>query len=69
MQFENLLTEGAHGVQIATILPLRFQDYGPRATGVATNGGLRQWSAIIGQIAPTMEFYSPYAGTRAESLP
>ena len=65
VQFENVLTEGAHGVLIATNLldaGAPFQDYGLRAAGGATNGSHRQWSATVGEISRAAEYYAPYAG-------
>ncbi len=67
--FENVLTEGSHGVKIATNLLTGFDDYGLRAIMGGTNGGLRQWSAIISQILPDKEFYAPYAGQEPDPLP
>jgi hypothetical protein len=72
LEFENILTEGAHGVRISTNLlgnVEEFQDYGHRATPGITNEGLRQWSASIAEITPTKEFYAPYAGPEPDARP
>lgn len=62
LQFENVLTEGSHGVKIATNLLNGFADYGLRATAGGTNAGLRQWAATIAQVSAVKEYYAPYAG-------
>ena len=62
VQFDNVLTEGTHGVKISTNLVDGFDDYGLRAVGGVTNAGRRQWSATVGEISPVAEFYAPYAG-------
>lgn len=69
VQFENVLSEGAHGLLVATNLPDGFQDYGLRATAGATNEGKRQWSASVGQISATKEYYAPYAGLEPAARP
>ena len=70
VQFENVLTEGAHGVRISTnLLNDRFDDYGHRAAPASTNGGVRQWSATIAQASDTKEFYAPYAGPEPVPTP
>lgn len=70
VQFENVLTEGGHGVRIAADLrDNRFDDYGHRAVPGATNGGVRQWSAAIQQATADKEFYAPYAGPEPDPLP
>jgi hypothetical protein len=69
VQFENILTEGAHGVKISTNLLNGFTDYGLRADRVSTNDGVAQWSASIGQISPVKEYYAPYAGLEPEPTP
>jgi len=65
VQFENVLTEGAHGVRISTNLRGNvegFADYGLRATRLSTNGGAAQWSASVPEISGVAEYYAPYAG-------
>lgn len=62
VEFENVLTEGAHGLLISTNLVSGFQDYGLRATAGATNEGKRQWSASVPEISVAKEYYAPYAG-------
>lgn len=69
IQFQNVLTEGSHGVRISTNLAAGFADYGHRATAGPTNAGLRQWSATIGQISPAAEYYSAHAGPEPDPLP
>ena len=72
VQFENLLSEVAHGVRVATNLldaSLGFADYGLRATRISTNGGVGQWSAVVAQISSNKEFYAPYAGLEPDPLP
>lgn len=70
VQFENVLTEGAHGVRISTnLLNNRFDDYGHRAAPVSTNGGVRQWSAAIAQASAAKEFYTPYADPEPTPTP
>ncbi|MDD2240572.1 MAG: hypothetical protein PHI93_07925 [Kiritimatiellae bacterium] len=70
VQFENVLTEGAHGVRISTnLLNNQFDDYGHRATPASTNGGVRQWSAAIAQASDAKEFYTPYAGPEPNPTP
>ena len=69
IQFENVLTEGAHGVRISTNLLNGFADYGLRASGLTTNGGVRQWSATIPEASPVKEYYAPYAGLEPEAEP
>ncbi len=70
--FENVLTEGAHGVRISTNLLGNvegFADYGLRATRVSTNGGAAQWSASVPEISGVAEYYAPYAGLEPDPLP
>ena len=69
VQFENVLSEGAHGLRISTNLVTGFQDYGLRAVAGATNEGKRQWSASVGQISTTKEYYAPYAGLEPAARP
>ncbi|MGD9782121.1 MAG: choice-of-anchor X domain-containing protein [Kiritimatiellia bacterium] len=72
VQFENVLTEGSHGVRICTNLldaVVGFADYGLRATRISTNGGVAQWSAAVGQISAVKEYYAPYAGLEPDPLP
>ena len=72
VQFENVLTEGAHGILVSTNLPAGldgFQDYGLRATAGATNEGKRTWSAAIPEISGVKEYYAPYAGLEPEPTP
>lgn len=70
VQFENVLTEGGHGVRIAADLrDNRFDDYGHRAVPGATNGGVRQWSAAIQQATAGKEFYAAYAGLEPNPTP
>lgn len=70
VQFENVLSEGAHGVRISTnLLNNRFDDYGHRASPGTTNEGVRQWSAAIAQASDAKEFYAPYAGPEPDPLP
>ena len=69
VQFENVLSEGAHGLLISTNLVSGFQDYGLRATAGATNEGKRQWSASVGQISAVKEYYAPYAGLEPAARP
>ena len=68
VQFENVLTEGGHGIRIATDLAAAnpFADYGHRATRISTNGGHAQWSATITEAQPGREFYAAYAGPEPE---
>ena len=66
--FENLLTETAHGVKISTNLLNGFDDYGLRATGGTTNGGVREWSAAVSYISGTKEYYAPFAGLEPDSV-
>ena len=61
VQFQNLVSEGSHGVRISTNLVNGFANYGHRAIGGSTNGGYRQWSASIGQISSNKEYYAPFA--------
>ena len=60
--FENVLTEGSHGLLVSTNLPDGFGDYGIRATRISTNGGIGQWTAPVSQISTVKEYYAPYAG-------
>ena len=72
VQFENVLSEGAHGILVSTNLPAGldgFQDYGLRATAGATNGDKRVWTATVGQISAVKEYYAPYAGLEPDPLP
>ncbi len=72
VNFENLVSEGSHGVRISTNLlgnVEEFHDYGHRATAGTTNEGVRQWSATIQQISDIKEFYAPYAGPEPDPLP
>ncbi len=69
VQFENVLTEGSHGVLISTNLINGFGDYGLRATRLSTNGGIAQWSAGISQISTVKEYYAPYAGLEPDPRP
>lgn len=69
VQFDNVPTEGSHGVLIATNLLNGFADYGLRATGGTTNAGVRQWTAAIGQISTSKEYYAPYAGSEPDPRP
>ncbi len=69
IQFENVLTEGAHGVRISTNLLNGFADYGLRASSSTTNGGVRQWSATIPEASTVKEYYAPYAGLEPEAAP
>ena len=62
VQFENVLTEGSHGVRVSTNLVNGFDDYGLRATAGATNETTRFWSAAIPEISGAKEYYAPYAG-------
>ena len=62
VRFENVTTEGSHGVKISTNLLAGFQDYGHRGTAGGTNGGQREWSAAIPEITGVKEFYAAYAG-------
>lgn len=67
--FDNVLTEGAHGIKLSTNLLNGFDDYGIRATAGVTNGGIRQWSASIPEISAVKEFYAPYAGLEPNPAP
>ena len=72
VQFENVLTEGAHGIFISTNLTVGgggFQDYGLRATPGATNGDKRVWSAAVPEISGIKEYYAPYAGLEPAPTP
>jgi len=71
VQFENVLTEGGHGIRIAADLAAAnpFADYGHRATRISTNGGHAQWSATIEEAKPGREFYAAYAGPEPDPLP
>ena len=69
VQFENVPSEGAHGVRISTNLTGGFANYGHRAAGGVTNGGQRQWSATIAQASSNAEYYSPFAGTEPAQGP
>ena len=62
VQFENVLTEGSHGVRVSTNLVNGFDDYGLRATAGTTNETTRFWSAAIPEISGAKEYYAPYAG-------
>ena len=68
VQFENVLTEGGHGVRISTNLLNGFNDYGFRANISGTNDGRRVWSAAIPE-ATGREFYSAYAGPEPVPTP
>lgn len=67
--FENVLTEGSHGLLVSTNLPNGFGDYGIRATRISTNDGIGQWSAPVSQISTEKEYYAPYAGLEPDPLP
>jgi hypothetical protein len=69
VQFENVLSEGAHGLLISTSLTDGFQDYGLRATAGATNEGKREWSAAVPEISGVKEYYAPYAGLEPAPTP
>ena len=69
VRFENVTTEGAHGVKISTNLLAGFQDYGHRGTAGGTNGGQREWSAAIPEITGVKEFYAAYAGLEPVPTP
>lgn len=72
VQFENVLSEGAHGLLISTNLPAGvagFQDYGLRATAGATNDDMRVWTAAVPEISGVKEYYAPYAGLEPAPTP
>ena len=68
VQFDNVLSEGGHGIRISTNLLNGFNDYGFRATSISTNDGRRVWSAAIPE-ATGREFYSAYAGPEPVPTP
>ena len=62
VEFENVETEGGHGVRISTNLLNGFNDYGTRAASVGeAAGGIRPWAATIPE-ATDREYYQAYAG-------
>jgi len=72
VQFENVLTEGSHGVRISSNLlenVAGFADYGIRAVRISTNGGVAQWSATVQQASPIKEYYAAYAGVEPDPTP
>lgn len=69
VRFENVLTEGSHGVKISTNLLYGFDDYGLRAARISTNGGVAQWSATVSQISADKEFYAASAGVEPDQKP
>lgn len=68
VEFENVLTEGSHGVIVSTNLNSGFQDFGLTAVPGATNEGKRQWSAQIGYISPSQEYYAPFARVERDTM-
>ncbi len=72
VEFENVLTEGSHGVKVSTNLleaGSGLQDYGIRATAGGTNGSARLWTASVPEANATKEFYAPYAGLEPSPTP
>lgn len=67
--FENLSSEGAHGVTISSNLVNGFDNYGHRATMGAVVGDKLQWSATIAEASPLREFYAAYAGLEPAPTP
>jgi len=72
VEFENVLTEGSHGVRVSSNVTQNIEgyaDYGIRASMVSTNAGMRQWSADIPDASGIKEFYAAYAGLEPDQTP
>jgi hypothetical protein len=70
--FENVLTEGAHGVRVSSNVLDNvegYADYGILATRISTNGGVAQWTADVLNASDVKEFYAPYAGLAPDQTP